>query len=439
MSEVEHIEAKSKQKAGKAEICNKIAYCIHPESIAISQDFLGVSIRSLKYNYDLRLVRNKDGFLKWVQVQANKELVILRREQVRSALQCAFAEFEEAEKTLTSKDFDTIITIVEDKAPHMDALATGLGKEKLILDEENEIKDVRFLSEEGFCYKKLNFDPDPFAPSTLWETDILPRINHNRELFMAWIGSLFDYKSNKKKYVWMKGGTDSGKSAIATFLMDLFGNAAMTCMSETVNSDWFNVSLLGKRVCAITEAQPHIVASEKWKALTGEVYFNIQQKYKDDRVEKINTKYILFSNHQPKVGKGRENSNRLIYTVIDPLNEENLLEEHVVKNLLFEGAPWFIYHCIEEYKKNPTLYLSYDKYVEMIQEEDLKDEDFAKHFVLDEKAFVTSRELDIILQDRNKAYKDEFKHWLVDTKGVIFKHTRMNGIMTRHFLGIRKK
>jgi hypothetical protein len=440
VQEVVQTQTKSKSKVSTKQLCNTIAYCLHPESLECPSDIKLISIRKLKYNKDLRLVRNKDGFLKWVLLGENKELKILRRKQVNSIIACAVAGLSDIEKLIGPKDYDNITEMAILNAPHMDEIAKGVGKEKFILDEETEIKDVRFKSEDGYCYKRLDFDPDPNAPSTLWETDVLPRITHNRELFMAWIGSIFDYKSNKKKYAWLHGGGDSGKSAIATFMMNLLGSAATTCMSDSVNNDFFNQSLVGKRFCAVSEAEPHLVTNANWKALTGERIFKVQQKYEDDRDETLNVKYLVSSNHMPGVPKGAEYSTRIVYVKIDSVNKVDQIEETEVERLLLEGASWFLYHCIEEYKKNHKLYQEFDKYIDMIQEEDFKEEDFKKYFVLDKDSFVTSREIDKILatESRKKSDRDDFKQWLLHTQKCNYERIYVNGVQVRVITGIRK-
>jgi hypothetical protein len=441
VQEVVQVQTKSKSKIGTKKLCNTIAYCLHPEDLDAFTNSKMLSIRNHKYKKDLRLVRNKENYLKWALLQPNKELKLLRDDEVRGIIQCSFAGYDEAEDQLGSKDIESIMAAAKDKSFHMDELSKSIKGEKFVLDEETEIRDIRFKSDDGFCFKKLDFDPDPNGSSTLWTENVLPRITHNRELFMAWVGSLFDYKSNKKKYVWFHGKTDSGKSAISTFLMSMFGNAAVTSSADKILiNNWFLSSLVGKRLCCVSEAESHLVGNSKWKELTGEAYFNIQQKYKDDRTERLNVKYLVASNHLPRIPKGGEHSNRIIYTMIDALEKDKRLPEADTDRLLLEGAPWFIYQCMEEYKKNPTLYAEYDEHIDMIQEEDFKEEDFKKYFALDKDSFVTSREIDKVLmtESRTKLDRDDFKQWLLKTHKCTYQRVYVNGVQVRAITGIRK-
>jgi hypothetical protein len=438
-SEVAQSDSKSKSKIGTKQLCNTIAYCLHPENIDYVTDSRMLSMRKLKYKKDLRIVRNKDGYLKWVLVGDNKELTILRQDQVRSTIACAFASFDETEQMLSSKDYDAIIASAQDKAPHLDALAACTGGEKFILDEETEIKDVRFKSDEGFCYKRLPFDPDPFAESTIWESEFLPRITHNKEMLLAWIGSLFDYASNRERYVWLHGEGNSGKSTLVTFLIDLFCTASCTGNNDSIKDQWFVQTLLGKRLCAIMEAESNLVNNDVWKRLTGEKYLLVKEKYKNDRTEKVNIKFIVASNYTPSVPKGNEFKRRLLYVKIEKVEYEVKRTVEEVQALLLNGAPWFIYQCIEAYNKNKFLEIESDHFVDMLQEDDNKEQDLHKYFILDPHGIVSSTSVDNVLQHRKKHERDEFKQWLIREKNIEFKNTRLNGIKTRHFAGLRQR
>jgi putative DNA primase/helicase len=155
----------------------------------------------------------------------------------------------------------------------------------------------------------FNFAPDAPEPrewlnflSQLWPGDT-PSIEALQEMF----GLLLTPDMRYQKAFLIVGPKRSGKGTIARVLKDLLGPASVCDSTLNGLGKQFGLApLIGKRLAIIPDARlgtkvdEHVIL-ERLLAITGEDALDIDRKYRDHWVGKLETRFLILSNELPQL------------------------------------------------------------------------------------------------------------------------------------------
>jgi hypothetical protein len=196
---------------------------------------------------------------------------------------------------------------------------------------ESEVKPVRWLSEKGYTFNRLPWDPSS-GETPSWDK-LLGRVS-NVAAFRQWIGSLFFDDADLQQYVWLQGFGGDGKGAISRFLAKVFGNSYASKEPPSPNDKFWTHGLIGKRLIIFPDCNnTTFVTSGRFKSMTGGDPISVEQKNKMAYTYIPNCKYLFFSNERPKLSSERADIRRIIYCevqgapTVDPTFEDKLWAE----------------------------------------------------------------------------------------------------------------
>ncbi len=414
------------KKLPKQYFINQWAQTIHP-SFA-ENDFLPIKkFSSYANGCDLRLVGLKRG-LQWCRHKGNQELCPIARDEVERTIAAVVMG---PSSDFGSKDIAEIRKMAELLAEKQDKNSS----EKMIIPED-DVAPVRSLTNTGWCYKRLPFDPDINADPTIWQEEVFTRIKTNLDPFLAWIGSLFDPRSNREKYVWMWGAGETGKSTITEVILEMFGDAGATRRHKKIDSNWFTSTLVGVRLCHLPEARADLVGNGDWKTLTGERYHEIERKGEQPRNATLHTKFLITSNDQPTLPHGNEHLRRIV--LVETAKPDGWVATRTTDetmSLLRDGLPWFLARCADEYELNPKIICDTSD-AESIQEECPHQVMFDRLFKIDAHSTCTISEIRNATELYKKGDLSRFLKWCEDHKGA--KRKQLDA-QNKGVCGIRRK
>lgn len=428
------------EKVPKGVIIAEFAKAVHPVQISPQA--------SLKNNpsfpVDLRFVRYSDGTIRYAKHMGDGVLRSISDSEAASAFACVLGklccdygtkEFTEmARLAKMSAEMYEIEAMTKVESHREQSIETKFLP--LIIDE-GLIAPVREMNEWGWCWKRLDFDADPFGDPGAWLTEVKPRVKTNWESFCAFIGSLFDRDSNRERYVWLYGGGESGKSTICEAIMRVFGDAACSRDPKKLNDRWFVAGIHGKRLVVMNEAKATTVNSGTFKSLTGDEYHEAEQKNVPVCTVRIDAKFMIVSNDYPDIASGAENSRRILLVETEkPDGWEPTIENTKEKTFkrLQEGWPWFLAYCKAAYEENKRLVPENMETVYDLQGEDENEEVFRKHFIEDAYGTITFNDIASELPGWERWKLRKFVAHCIKEHGVIRDRTKEK----KFFRGMRK-
>lgn len=213
-----------------------------------------------------------------------------------------------------------------------------------------EPKAVRFLTEKGFCYRRLPFDlvPDEFRNMTpLWD-EFFSRMT-NAQAVKAWIGSLLVPESYNQQYLFLFGVGGEGKGVLQTFLKQVLGDAARGFQGAPGKDNHWADAYVGKRLGMYTDFEDtNEMNKGVIKALTGDDEIYINPKYERAYSQKLNIKLMFSSNKMPTLSNSRSDQRRIIFaemTAPPPAPETRFHEK------LWAEAASFLWDCKTTYAR----------------------------------------------------------------------------------------
>ena len=203
------------------------------------------------------------------------------------------------------------------------------------------------------AFHKVAFDPDP----ALLESDrgcplfteLVSRIS-NAPALCAWIGSLFDERSQRQQYVWMYGGGAVGKGAFVRALKRALGAVARNEDAPRGKPGAFwTMGLLGTRLAIFADCdEPEFVKTGLFKSLTGEDHIRVEIKGGAVMSLELPVKYLFTSNEKPEISSDYCDSRRVIYCRMDGAAER--YEGPDYEEALAAELPAFITTCWFHYQ-----------------------------------------------------------------------------------------
>ncbi len=205
---------------------------------------------------------------------------------------------------------------------------------------------ITWASDPRPAHHKLEFDPIPADQivTPLFD-ELMGRTSNNRAL-KAFLGSLFDEKSQRQQYVWIYGSGKNGKGALVRCLSNLFGPVYGSEEAPSGDSKHWTMGLLGKRLVVFADCNnAGFVTSGRFKSLTGEDKIRVEIKNGPVLAVDILAKYLFTSNAKPRISSTTADTRRIIYSHVAPAEIlTNDYEERLEKEL-----PAFISACWHEY------------------------------------------------------------------------------------------
>lgn len=185
------------------------------------------------------------------------------------------------------------------------------------------------------AYHKAPFDPkarDDVKPTPLFDA-LIARISNGATL-MAWIGGIFDEKSQRQQYIWIYGGGGDGKGALIRALERAMAPVMQNEEPPARDSKHWTWGLVGKRLIVFADCNnASFVNSGLFKSLTGEDRIRVEIKGGAILSMDLAAKYLFTSNNRPRIPGTKANTRRIIYCEItptehfDPSYEDQLADE----------------------------------------------------------------------------------------------------------------
>jgi len=218
-----------------------------------------------------------------------------------------------------------------------------------------DIAMVKFLSEPGLCWHRLDFDAAD-APTPTFDY-FLSRIKSSisAAALQAFIGALFDNDAAPQNFCWLVGEGKDGKGTLFTFLRRLLGHAATEFPTNhhDIDKHW-SATFLGKRLGLASEVVNHnIVHNSQFKSITGGDDTAIRQMYKDIVNEKLTAMLMLGSNVKPNIKRELSVWRRCILIEFDE-TPAKFIKDYAEK--IWSERAGIIYRCLFQWQQQQQLH-----------------------------------------------------------------------------------
>jgi hypothetical protein len=299
----------------------------------------------------------------------------------------------------------------------------------------------RFKSEKGLCFKRIPFDVSPvnhMDDCPTW-AEIASRCD-NWKALCTWVWSLFQPESDRSQYLYIYGAGGDSKSRVANSLVELFGAAGKATSSEAMKRAHFTASLVGKRLCYITECSAGFTSTSLFKALTGDEYIEAERKYEAPFTFNNQAKFIITSNKEPIIDSSPADQRRIVLVRFSRYLGD-LLSEAETNKLLMKEMPAFLNYCKQCWIENDATVVKYETDYDFLNtEEEFYLKIFEQHFKQADQSKRVPRKFvaDILSK---LGIKDSYKVNAVKAAweqhfGVRVKSVRENGAPVRIYCGL---
>lgn len=224
--------------------------------------------------------------------------------------------------------------------------------EKFISDSTYQIKELPKLVSDKIdepCFKyvdKLNILE---GPTPAWN-EFLDRLDYP-EVFLAWIGALFDPENEGRQVMWLQGNGFDGKSKVADALREIYGAKYVASIGQDMNQ-FFYSQIYGKRFSIYGDCQhARLVSTAKIQAITGADPVAVEYKGETPFTAKVYSRILVCSNINPEIDFNKTNEkSRVIRLFVKKNSKDFHGDPHWDKQLISE-APQILYKAFEAYQK----------------------------------------------------------------------------------------
>jgi hypothetical protein len=223
-----------------------------------------------------------------------------------------------------------------------------------------DVKPFRFASDmaAGWAWQRLAFDPptEPVPAPELFAS-VLARTSAEEALSIKlFIGSLFDYTSDRHQYLYLHGKGSDGKSTLLAAMFAMFNSrGCRTMRGDSLDSTHATAGLEGVRLLAFPDCnRPTLPSTGIFKELTGDDTTSINPKNRDIRNISVFCKVVISSNDAPQLAGGAADERRILPA---KFMREGTSSNAQWKRDFIASAPLIAQHCIGIYqewrKSNP--------------------------------------------------------------------------------------
>lgn len=211
---------------------------------------------------------------------------------------------------------------------------------------EDDIAAVAELGQPGYTWHRLPWDiVDTGAPTPVFDEMMSRTSNH--EAMMAWIGGLLEPKSDRQQYLYIYGTGQNGKSSLAKFLAEIFGDAYRSERIERKPNHFWTHGLVGARlVCFPDFDSDGLLNSGFFKSLTGDDAVRIEPKNQTPYTGKLTAKFLFLGNKEADITDTVANRRRIIYCTMAPLGADTKrMPDRRYQALLWAEGPQWLAKC----------------------------------------------------------------------------------------------
>ena len=306
-----------------------------------------------------------------------------------------------------------------------------------------DVAPVRFLSDTGFCFRRLDFDLTEGSGEHTALDGFLARCS-DPQAVGQWIGSLF-VESPREQYLWLHGEGGDGKSTLVRFLARLLGDGYRSRVVPQPGDRFWTSGIVGASLVAFNDTNNYgFPASGLFKSLTGGDAVQVEEKGKPLKNVTISAKFIFTSNEKPKLSSERADRRRAIYIEVAALPDED--RDFNIDNVLWNDRANIISQCVSLYNRMKTaggqIKCDLSKLDELISDNEMEFEAvFEKWFLDDPGSHVTAVRFAEIMTQQYKQRHDstQFRAWLGRTKKTKSKSMRVGENFARVLPGFREK
>lgn len=213
---------------------------------------------------------------------------------------------------------------------------------------ETEVLPVAQKSEIGFNYHRLPWD---FAdgPTPTWD-EMFARLE-NADAIRAWIGSLFEPRSDRQQYCWIHGEGGDGKGALNRFLKAVFNGAYKPETVPTRNDKFWTSSLMNARIIVFPDCNNYnFPTTGLFKQITGDDPVKVEFKNEPAFSVELVCKMLFLSNQRANISGQRSDTRRAIFAEIAPVTGA-VIPTRVYDAMLWKEGAAFLYKCAAKYRE----------------------------------------------------------------------------------------
>lgn len=297
-------------------------------------------------------------------------------------------------------------------------------------------KIVGFKSDPDVVMNRLNFDPEKCDVVSLNDhapvfSQLMARMT-NYQAFIMRLGSLFDPGADRKQAVYIYGPPDCGKSVLGWLIQQVAGATAIVGAEDT-RDKYFKSRFLAKRAVIVQEATASFLRSELFKAVTGDDYHMIEQKYAQPFTVELLSLMFFFSNHEPEIPNDQALIERIIACRCESIPKEMMRPVHEVRAALLQELPWIMGACIDSYNEmvraGDRIPCKREELEECIAKYESDYEDLLhKNFVFDKSGILMKREFKAAMNAEgvhDNRTLSRLKKLLITQKGVVERRVSM--------------
>lgn len=209
----------------------------------------------------------------------------------------------------------------------VEGFASLLFKTLVITPTQQLVEEPNSLSWDTNSYSFKHFDSTSVieGPTAAWD-EFLDRLS-NRDVFLAFVWSIFEEQNQGRQVLWLKGPGNDGKSRVISAISRYLGDRAVAALSQgTVSSQFFSSFVYGKRLTVFGDCMnTRLISTNAIHTLVGGDYASIEAKGKQAFAGRIYSKVIVGSNYSPEIDDTANQVSRLLYVRVAPLRSSSRL------------------------------------------------------------------------------------------------------------------
>ncbi|HEY9661970.1 MAG TPA: primase-helicase family protein [Allocoleopsis sp.] len=224
---------------------------------------------------------------------------------------------------------------------------------------QDQISILGFADEPGYCWTRLPFTKADTA--NIKQTEIpeflefCSRINEGGEYLQWWLGSLLDPHSDRAQYLHLQGAGGDGKSVLLSALQDVFGNHMLRPSAQLFLGKHYGAEMEGCRLLVFAdENNATFTASGKFKQVTGETHFTVEEKFKSTRTIMLGCKVLITSNPELEIAGTAANLRRAISLSIRNPQEDSKNNDLLWGSRFRDSIFQILGYCYNLYKQLPA-------------------------------------------------------------------------------------